>query len=123
MPRQKNIHSQNIYDLQAHICAALAHPVRLQILDLLSEGEKTSTDLLKVLKLPKANMSQHLAVLKEAGIIQSRREKTYQYLSLSLPKIKEACLMVRSVLVEKIGLEEKKRIELVQELQRKKGGR
>ncbi len=108
--------TSTIYEMQAEICSALASAVRLQILDILSEGETTSSDLLEVLVISKANLSQHLAVLKDVGIIQSRKEGQFQYMSLAIPKIKEACSLVRSLLVEKIGMEEKKNSELIREL-------
>lgn len=94
-----------LYEMQAEICNALAHPVRLHILDLLSEGEKTSTDLNEVLELPKANLSQHLSVLKDAGVIKARKEGQFQYLSLGFPKIKDACALVRSILSDKLDEE------------------
>lgn len=108
--------TKTIYDLQAEICSALASPVRLQILDLVSESEKTASELLEVLGIPKANLSQHLAVLKDAGILHSRKEGLFQYMSLSLPKIKDACVLVRSVLLEKIAMEEKRNAEMIKEL-------
>ncbi|MCB9072265.1 MAG: winged helix-turn-helix transcriptional regulator [Bdellovibrionaceae bacterium] len=107
---------KTIYELQAEICSALANPIRIQILDLLAEGEKNSSDLLKILNVPKANLSQHLSVLKDAGIIQSRKEGLYQYLSLSIPKIKDACSLVRSVLIEKISQEEKQNAQIIRQL-------
>jgi len=55
-------------------------------------------------------------VLKDAGIIQSRKEGLYQYMSLSIPKIKDACSLVRSVLLDKIANEEKKNLEIIREL-------
>lgn len=119
MPKKSvpsNLHSKNLYEMQAQICAALAHPVRLQILDLLAENEKNASELLEVLKIPKANLSQHLYVLKEAGIVQSRKEGLFSYLSLSIPKIKDACALVRTVLIDKISNEEKKNNELIKEL-------
>lgn len=112
--------AKSIYELQAELCSALASPVRLHILDLLGESEMTATDLLEVLEIPKANLSQHLAVLKDAGIIQSRKKGLFQYMSLAVPKIKDACSLVRSVLVEKMALEEKKNSELMKELRSKK---
>jgi ArsR family transcriptional regulator, virulence genes transcriptional regulator len=119
---KKLIKSQfkTIYELQADICAALASPVRLHILDLLSEDEKTVGDLLEILNVPKANLSQHLSVLKDAGIIKARKEGLYSYMSLSIPKIKEACSLVRSVLIEKISNEEKHNSNLIKELKGKK---
>ena len=82
--------SKSLYELQAELCSALASPVRLHILDLLSEGEMTATDLLEILEIPKANLSQHLAVLKDSEIIQSRKKGLFQYMSLAVPKIKDA---------------------------------
>lgn len=119
MPQKKDkklSQTRTIYELQAGICSALASPVRLQILDLVSEGEKTATELLEVLEIPKANLSQHLAVLKDAGIIHSRKAGLFQYMSLSIPKIKDACSLVRTVLLEKIAMEEKHNAELIKEL-------
>lgn len=119
MPKKRNTKpslSKSIYELQADICSALASPVRLHILDLLATKEQTATELLEVLEIPKANLSQHLAVLKDAGIIHARKEGLFQYMSLSLPKIKDACALVRSVLLEKIALEDKQNSELIREL-------
>ncbi|MFZ3229614.1 MAG: metalloregulator ArsR/SmtB family transcription factor [Pseudobdellovibrio sp.] len=112
--------TKSLYELQAEICSALASPVRLQILDLLSEKEKTATDLLEVLDIPKANLSQHLAVLKDAGIIQTRKEGVFQYMSLATPKIKDACSLVRHVLIDKMAQEEKKNSEIIKELRSKR---
>lgn len=96
-----------IYEMQADICGALAHPVRLEILDLLSEGEQNSGQLLENLKIPKANLSQHLSVLKEAGLIRSRREGLYHYFAVAIPQIKDACSLVKKVLHEKLTGQEK----------------
>lgn len=115
---KENLNS--IYEMQAEICAALANPVRIHILDLLSENEMSSSELLEILKIPKANLSQHLSVLKEAGIINSRKEGVYQYLSLAIPKIKDACNLVRTILVQRIVLEEKKASALIKELKKQK---
>lgn len=103
---------KKIYELQANICHALSHPVRLHILDLLSNSELTSSELLEVLKIPKANLSQHLTVLKDAGILKSRKDGQFQYLSLAIPKIKDACALVGNILSEQIFEEEKRMIEL-----------
>ncbi|NJL26299.1 MAG: winged helix-turn-helix transcriptional regulator [Calothrix sp. SM1_5_4] len=103
-------------ELQAEICAALANPVRLEILDLVSSGEKTAAELLKELNIPKANLSQHLSVLKDAGLLRARKEGLYQYVSLAIPKIKDACSLVRSLLIEKVSKEEKLASDLMRAL-------
>ncbi len=108
--------TKTIYEMQAEICSALAHPIRIQVLEILSNGEKTVGDLLEVLQVPKANLSQHLSVLKDVGVIQTRKEGLYHYMSLSIPKIKDACSIIRTVLIEKVANEEKKNIEIIREL-------
>ncbi len=95
---KRKILQTEIYERQAEICAALANPVRLMILDLLAEEEATATDLLQTLKIPKSNLSQHLKVLKAAGILKVRNEGLYQYLRLAIPEVKQACALVRKVL-------------------------
>ncbi|MCC6273504.1 MAG: winged helix-turn-helix transcriptional regulator [Deltaproteobacteria bacterium] len=94
-----------IYDMQAEICKALAHPVRLRILDLISEGEKSGSQLLEILKIPKANLSQHLSVLKGAGILKERREGPSRILALAIPQIEEACELIRKVLAQRLQLQ------------------
>lgn len=105
-------HTKTIYELQAEICGALANPVRLQILDLLAQGEMTSAQLLKELNIPKANLSQHISVLRDAGIIKSRRAGLFQVLSLALPKIKEACALVQVLLMERMEQEDRNNAEV-----------
>jgi ArsR family transcriptional regulator len=99
--------SKKLYEMQAEICSALSHPVRLHILDLLADKELSSAEILEILDIPKANLSQHLTVLKDAGILVGRKEGQFQILRLALPKIKVACQLVRGILSDRLALEEK----------------
>lgn len=54
---------------------ALAHPIRLKLMEELMRGECCVGDVQRCLSISQPNVSQHLKVLKEAGIISSRREK------------------------------------------------
>ena len=54
--------------------AALAEPSRRRILDLLREGERSVTDLVERLPLRQPGVSKHLKVLREAGLVDVRRE-------------------------------------------------
>ena len=101
-----------LYEMQANICYALSHPIRLYILDLLANEEMSSSQLLLKLEIPKANLSQHLSVLKDAGILKSRKLGTFQLLSLAIPKIKDACQLVRGILADRLNDEQKNMIEL-----------
>lgn len=87
-----------IFKLQANICKTLADPNRLMILHELKQGEMSVGQLVAVLGLLQSNVSRHLAVLRERGVVNTRREGTTIYYSLSDPKIAEACNLVREVL-------------------------
>ncbi len=90
--------NRQIFQLQADICKTLADPNRLMILHELREGEKSVGQLVSNLGLPQSNVSRHLAVLRERGIVSTRREGTSIYYNLANPKISEACDLVRDVL-------------------------
>ena len=55
---------------------ALAHPARLLLVRRLMESERCVSDVEKCLGLSQPNVSQHLRILKDAGIIEGRRERT-----------------------------------------------
>jgi ArsR family transcriptional regulator len=86
------------YTKEAEVFGALSHPLRLQILELLNDQELTGTALLEKLEIPKANLFQHLNVLKDAGLLKARREGTCQYLSLAMPDILRAIAVFGKVI-------------------------
>ena len=60
--------------LQAEILRAMSHPARLQILQLLRNGERCVCEIEPALGLRQPNVSQHLAILRSAGLVVSRRD-------------------------------------------------
>ncbi len=60
--------------LQADICKALAHPTRIEILNLLRDGERCVCEIFPELKVDQPNVSRHLSILKKEGILYSRKE-------------------------------------------------
>lgn len=91
------------FELQADICQTLANPKRLQILTLLKNGELSVGAMLAALEIAKPNLSQHLAVMRQKGILASRREGTTIYYRLATPHIVEACQVMRQVLLEALA--------------------
>lgn len=91
---------ERIYQAQADICKALANPKRIQILDILKDGEMTAGDLARRLEISTPNLSQHVNLLREKGLIEARRDGLNVYYSLANPRITEACTIVRQVLLE-----------------------
>lgn len=92
-----------IFERQARICRAFAHRGRLQILDLLGQGELGVSDLQEELGISKTNMSQHLSILKSVGVITTRREGKQIYCKLAMPEVKQACQLIRKVLQAQIA--------------------
>uniref|UniRef100_A0A7C3Z2F5 ArsR family transcriptional regulator n=1 Tax=Desulfobacca acetoxidans TaxID=60893 RepID=A0A7C3Z2F5_9BACT len=89
-----------LYELQADICQTLANAKRLQILNLLKDGEMSVGDMVKSLGVAKPNLSQHLAVMRQKGILAVRREGTTIYYRLATPRIIAACGIMRQVLAQ-----------------------
>lgn len=75
----------------ADICRALTDPKRLALLHQLREGERTAGTLAADLGCTLANASQHLAVLRHAGLVASRRDGTSVHYRLAVPEILGAC--------------------------------
>ncbi|MFA5779338.1 MAG: metalloregulator ArsR/SmtB family transcription factor [Elusimicrobiota bacterium] len=98
-----NSAEEKIYELHSELCGVLAHPQRLKILNLLRAGEKPVKELLEQIKTSKANLSQHLTVLKKAKIVSTRREGLNIYYQLTKPKMIKACDIIREVLFEQIS--------------------
>lgn len=87
-----------IYERQVEICKAFANPTRLRILDILGRGPCSVSELQRKLSITKANLSQHLTVLKRAGVVVSHRQGKQVFCSLAIPQVKTACQLIRDVL-------------------------
>jgi ArsR family transcriptional regulator len=91
-----------IYNMQATISKTLANPVRLAILHILKDGEKNVNDLTDIIGISQSNLSQHLALMRQIGIVSTRKQGTSVFYSVINPKINEACDTVREILVEQL---------------------
>ncbi|MBI5562515.1 MAG: winged helix-turn-helix transcriptional regulator [Deltaproteobacteria bacterium] len=95
--------SKEVFELQAEICKTLANPKRLEIIAALKDGELSVGELVDMLGATKANVSQHLSVLRQRRVVQSRREGVNIFYSINNPKINEACALMKSVLMEQLA--------------------
>lgn len=94
---------RKLFELQAELCKTLANPKRLEILEILKEHSEISVnELAELLEIPKANTSQHLAVLRQAGVVATRKDGINVYYSLRSTKISEACSLTRQILLERL---------------------
>jgi len=71
-----------IYDGLSKMLKALANPYRLEIIEMLSQGEKSVEGIVQITNLSIANASQHLQILKSNNIVKSRKAGHYVYYSL-----------------------------------------
>jgi DNA-binding transcriptional ArsR family regulator len=79
------------YWRNAEIYKVLANPKRLEILNYLKNGEASVEELTLVLKLSKANVSQHLAILRHTRLVIARRSGLNMYYQLVDSRIVEPC--------------------------------
>ncbi len=91
---------KSIFEMQAEICKTLTNPKRIEILSVLKTDERTVTELVNALGASKANVSQHLAVMRHKGILTTRREGVNIYYRVANPKVIEACSLMKEVLFE-----------------------
>ena len=75
------------YALQAEVIGALAHPVRLAIVDLLRSGEVCVCDIAAAVGAERSNVSRHLAVMLKSGVLRTRKEGPKVYYALRTPCI------------------------------------
>lgn len=94
------MHNKAIYEIHASICQCLANPKRLEVINTLRDKEMPVTELAEKMGITKANLSQHLAIMREKGILKSRRDGVSIYYSLANPKVIQACDIMREVLFE-----------------------
>ena len=91
---------RQLYKLHANICHTLSNPKRLEFIDRLRTRELSVTELAAALEISQANLSQHLAIMRQRGIVKTRREGLNVFYELSNPKIIQACDLMRQVLLE-----------------------
>lgn len=88
-------------EAHAAICKTFANPWRLRIVEALGEGELTVSQLAAMLDIPKSNVSQHLGLMREKGVVEYRREGAHVFYRLANPKVLVACRLMREVLLER----------------------
>lgn len=98
-----------IFIEHAQLLKSLAHPKRLEIIHLLRDQELAVSDIHTMLDLPQANISQHLMILRDAGVVTTRREGKQIYYSIHHQNYIKASDLVREIVIER--LQDKNNIE------------
>ncbi len=78
---------QAIHDMEARVLASLAHPNRLMILDLLQKRDMCVCELQASLRMEQSNLSRHLKVMAQEGIVDWYRVGTRAYYRIADPQV------------------------------------
>ena len=98
MPNDAHREFKNrLYGQFARIGKAVSSPHRLEILELLAQGERTVDSLATEVGLSLANTSQHLQALRQAALVESRKDGLFVSYRLSDPTVFDACTAIRTV--------------------------
>jgi rhodanese-related sulfurtransferase/DNA-binding transcriptional ArsR family regulator len=92
-----------LYEQFARIGKTLGNPHRLELLELLAQGERTVESLATETELSVANASQHLQALRQAALVESRKQGLFVYYRLADPAICDLCTALRTVAERRLG--------------------
>lgn len=92
----------DIFKLHASFCGIFSSDIRLHIMWLLAEEEKTVTELANALNITVANVSQHLSIMRSLGAVSSRREGRVIYYHIANHKFYQGALLIREGLLEEM---------------------
>lgn len=90
------------FRLHAELCKVLTDPKRLMILQALRTGERSVGELAEVVGMSLPNASQHLSVMRHAGLVATRREGTTVFYSMAEPRIAQACDIVHQIVLDRM---------------------
>jgi DNA-binding transcriptional ArsR family regulator len=91
-----------IFEAKAELFRALAHPARVRVLEVLSEGERSVGDLAGEAGIEASRLSQQLAVLRRAGLVTTRREASTVFYSIKEPLLVELLAVARRLLISSL---------------------
>ncbi len=84
-------------DALSKLLKSMSHPIRMKILCLLENGEMTVGDIRKEVNTTNANVSQHLNILRNQGIIDYRKDANFIYNRINDPRIVQLIQKMRSL--------------------------
>ncbi|MBI4864030.1 MAG: winged helix-turn-helix transcriptional regulator [Candidatus Riflebacteria bacterium] len=97
-PASEPAHSPSDYKSRAQIAKALAHPARLMLVEVLSQGDRCVCDLTELVGVDQSTVSKHLSILKSAGIVDDLREGAKVFYHLRAPCVLKIFECIEGVL-------------------------
>jgi ArsR family transcriptional regulator len=93
-----NKKKQILFEKQADIVKAIAHPIRIAIVDFLKDGEQCVCDIAEHIGSEQSNVSRHLSVMVSAGVLEHRKEGLWMIYKLKCPCILDFFTCISGVL-------------------------
>ena len=92
----------SIAELKAAMFRAMAHPPRIRVLETLTAGERSVSELQPEIGIESSHLSQQLGILRRAGLVSSRKEGQSVYYSLKDPQIADLLAVARQLLIRSL---------------------
>jgi DNA-binding transcriptional ArsR family regulator len=108
-----------LYLKKAEFFKTLGHPARIRVLELLSEGERSVSEMLPEVGLEASHLSQQLGVLRRGGLVTARKQGSAVYYALVSDDVAELLAVARKILTGVLAGE----IEMLRGLQEPPVGR
>lgn len=110
-----HVRSDPVYVVKAQLFRVLGHPLRIRILELLSDGDRMVGDLQTELNVDSSSTSQHLAALRQLGVLQSRRVGSSVYYGLRDPRVSQLLAVATQIITSALSDSQTLLIELADE--------
>jgi ArsR family transcriptional regulator len=104
-----------IYKVKAEFFKTLGHPVRIRVLEVLREGERSVSELIPEVEVEPSHLSQQLAILRRAGLVRSHKVGSSVIYSVTEPQIFELLEVAKSILTSSLS-ETKELLEELEEM-------
>jgi ArsR family transcriptional regulator len=92
-----------IYDVKAQFFKTLGHPARIRVLEILAAGPRSVSELRPDVGLESSHLSQQLAVLRKAGVVQAERRGSSMIYSVADPQVFELLSVAKQIIVTSLS--------------------
>lgn len=94
---------KEVLEMTAEVLRALGHPLRLKIVEFLRAGERCVCEIIPAVGAEQSVVSKHLAVLRQAGILEARKEGLRVIYRIRDPAVLDLCDLAGEIVARRIG--------------------
>jgi ArsR family transcriptional regulator len=94
--------SAPVSEVKAELFKAIGHPARIRVLEVLSEGERSVSDMQPLVGIESSHLSQQLGILRRAGLVATRKEGASVIYSLADPTLAELLAVAKRLLISSL---------------------